>query len=83
MVVIALVLVSRKWKNGSNSSYNRTPFLHSLLTKGKFRVKISPVSQNLIMIRTKAVEHRTYQYGSLSLRYIRWLSKWFLYTERH
>ena len=30
-----LPLVSRKWKNGSNSSYNRTPFLHSLLTKGK------------------------------------------------
>ena len=28
-------LVSREWKNGSNSSYNCTPFLHSLLTKGK------------------------------------------------
>ena len=25
----------REWKNGSNSSYNCTPFLHSLLTKGK------------------------------------------------
>ena len=32
-----LPLVSREWKNGSNSSYNCTPFLHSLLTKGKFR----------------------------------------------
>ena len=30
-----LPLVSREWKNGSNSSYNYTPFLHSLLTKGK------------------------------------------------
>ena len=28
-------LVSWEWKNGSNSSYNCTPFLHSLLTKGK------------------------------------------------
>ena len=32
---IALPLVSREWKNGSNSSYNCTPFFHSLLTKGK------------------------------------------------
>ena len=31
-----LPLVSREWKNGSNSSYNCTPFLHSLLTKGNF-----------------------------------------------
>ena len=30
-----LPLVSREWKNGSNSSYNSTPFLHFLLTKGK------------------------------------------------
>ena len=30
-----LPLVSREWRNGSNSSYNCTPFLHSLLTKGK------------------------------------------------
>ena len=32
-----LPLVSREWKNGRNSSYNYscTPFLHSLLTKGK------------------------------------------------
>ena len=28
-----LPLVSREWKNGSNSSYNCTPFPHSLLTK--------------------------------------------------
>ena len=33
-----LPLVSREWKTGSNSSYNCTPFLHSLLTKGKLRV---------------------------------------------
>ena len=31
----ALPLVSREWRNGSNSNYNCTPFLHSLLTKGK------------------------------------------------
>ena len=30
-----LPLVSREWRNGSNSSYNCTPFFHSLLTKGK------------------------------------------------
>ena len=33
---VYLLLVSREWRNGSNSSYNGTPFLHSLLTKGKF-----------------------------------------------
>ena len=27
-------LVNREWKNGGNSSYNGTPFLHSLLSKG-------------------------------------------------
>ena len=35
-----LALVSREWKNGSTGSYNCTPFLHSLLTKGKFKVGI-------------------------------------------
>ena len=30
-----LPLVSREWKNGSNSTCYCTPFLHSLLTKGK------------------------------------------------
>ena len=30
-----LPLVSREWKNGSNSSYSCTPFRHSLLTKGR------------------------------------------------
>ena len=33
-----LPLVSREWKNGS-SSYNCTPFPHSLLTKGKLRAR--------------------------------------------
>ena len=37
----SLPLVSREWKNGSNSSYNCTPFLHSLLTKGKL-VTLNP-----------------------------------------
>ena len=32
---VNLPLVSREWKNGSNSSYNCTPFLHSLLTKAR------------------------------------------------
>ena len=36
---ILLPLVSREWKNGSNSSYNCTPFRHSLLTKGKLNPK--------------------------------------------
>ena len=35
MASLSLPLVSREWKNGSNSSYNCTPFLHALLTKGK------------------------------------------------
>ena len=35
-----LPLVSREWKNGSNSRYNYTPFLHSLLTKGKLIAKL-------------------------------------------
>ena len=33
---LCLASVSREWKNGSNSSYNCTPFLHSLLTKGAY-----------------------------------------------
>ena len=32
---LSLPLVSREWKNGSSSSFSCTPFLHSLLTKGK------------------------------------------------
>ena len=39
MMAIVLPLVSREWKNGSNSSYNCTPFLPSLLTKGKWSAK--------------------------------------------
>ena len=35
---VYLPLVSREWKNGSNKSYNCTSLLHSLLTKGKFKV---------------------------------------------
>ena len=31
--LLFLPLVSREWKNGSNSSENCTPFLHSLLTQ--------------------------------------------------
>ena len=34
-----LPFVSREWKNGSNSSYDCTPFLHSLLAKGKTALK--------------------------------------------
>ena len=35
-----LPLVSRGWRDGSNSSYNCTPFLHSLLTKGKLSFRL-------------------------------------------
>ena len=42
LVPITLPLVSREWKNGSNSSYNCTPFLHSLLTKGKLQALLGP-----------------------------------------
>ena len=38
-----LPLVSREWKNGRNSSYHCTPFLHSLPTKGK--VKATEISK--------------------------------------
>ena len=34
--LIFIPLVSREWKNGSNCSYKCVPFLHSLLTKGRF-----------------------------------------------
>ena len=34
-ILFYIPLVSREWRDGSNSSYNCTPFLHSLLTKGK------------------------------------------------
>ena len=33
---------SGEWKNGSNSSYNCTSFLHSLLTKGKTKAPLFP-----------------------------------------
>ena len=33
---------SREWKNGSNSSHNCTPFLHSLPTKGKTIIQAAP-----------------------------------------
>ena len=39
-MAVGLPLVSREWKNGSNSSYNCTPFLHSLLTKGKLASRL-------------------------------------------
>ena len=35
-VLLPLPLVSREWKNGSNSSSTCTPFLHSQLTKGRY-----------------------------------------------
>ena len=44
IIRIYLPLVSREWKNGSNSSYNCTPFLHSLLAKGKYRERARGVS---------------------------------------
>ena len=38
-------LVSREWKNGRNSSHNCTPFLRSLVTKGKLFDKPKPPNQ--------------------------------------
>ena len=35
--IITTITTGREWRNGSNGSYNCTPFLHSLLTKGKAR----------------------------------------------
>ena len=34
--IITTITTGREWRNGSNGSYNCTPFLHSLLTKGKY-----------------------------------------------
>ena len=50
-------LVSREWKNGSNGSYNCTPFLHSLLTKGKC-LQESVENKNLSLVSRLAIsEH--------------------------
>ena len=46
MQVAYIPLVSREWKHGSNSSYNCTPFIHSLLTKGKVAACILYLSLN-------------------------------------
>ena len=54
--IFFLSLVSREWKNGSNSSYNSTPFLHSLLTKGKSSV-FCPIT--LIKARSRKLKART------------------------
>ena len=52
-----LPLVSREWKNGSNSSYHCTPFLHSLLTEGKKKEKPSIcLSISLRLIQFEAAE---------------------------
>ena len=46
-----LPLVSREWKSGSNSSYNCTPFLHSLLTKCKQSKRGRAGSQPWLTVR--------------------------------
>ena len=51
---LVLPLVSREWKNGSKSSHNCTPFLHSLLTQGKlFRYRTAIC---FVVVRDDAVE---------------------------
>ena len=45
-----LPLVSREWKNGSNTSYNCTPFLHSLLTKGGLK-GTAPIEKHGLKLR--------------------------------
>ena len=52
-----LPFVSGELKNGSNSSYNCTPFLHSLLTKGK----IIPPLWNWV-----SKDHPLYGFGDLT-----------------
>ena len=43
MVVVVVVAVEVVLGSSSSSSYNCTPFLHSLLTKGKERAKVFKV----------------------------------------
>ena len=64
--------VSREWKNGSNSSYNCTPFLHSLLTKGKGKGMFSaPCHPNP---KTKHSAHRRLKWqGSVGRTRAGWL----------
>ena len=51
--LLYLPLVSREWKNGSNTSYKCTPFPHSLLTKGRYKaVARSPLNQLSDLSRT-------------------------------
>ena len=45
-----LPLVTRAWKTGSNSSYDCTPFLHSLLTKGKQREDQTPSARKALAV---------------------------------
>ena len=46
-----LPLVIREWKNGSNSSYNCTPFLRSLLAQGKNRAPLGDPLYGFIKTR--------------------------------
>ena len=55
---VCLPLVSREWKNGRNSSYNCTPVLHSLLTKGKFDDR----DRSFFMVCCKAPNDRRIRY---------------------
>ena len=66
-----LPLVSREWKNGSNSSYNCTPFLHSLLTKGKLTQNTNhsvqqPLRLTYTALTMKTSSHRTPRSSKIS-----------------
>ena len=57
---VFLPLVSREWKNGRNSSYNCTAFLHSLLTKGKFLLLLVLCLLLMSAAATGASNHRNH-----------------------
>ena len=56
--VEVLPLASREWKNGSNSSYNCTPFLQSLPAKGKKCDVLSVMCWAIFAARTLISKNR-------------------------
>ena len=61
---LILPLVCREWKNGSNSSYNCTPFLHSLLTKGKSYILLGQSSpSSCTTFRQRGCGYRVMRWG--------------------
>ena len=63
-MLLYLPLVSREWKNRSNSSYNCTPFLHSLLTKGKCTQKARQDKMDAFGVQRPEADRRLGQHTS-------------------